>query len=116
MKIQPMNKKVALNLNFGYDREKNKDVPPDYEVTANYIGYGVSMGHKEGLTSDKRRLWNRIRQLLDEAVAKKEEFVVLNTYEMAFLKMAFEKAQVPASETKNFTIVEEAILNAVDAA
>lgn len=111
-----MDKKINLNLDFGIDREKQKDAATNQAVARNYLTYAINIGYKEGLPSDKRRIWDNIARRLDSAVDKNEESVVVNQYEYMFMKGAFEKAVVPAQEAKNFTTVETAFLNAEDVA
>lgn len=112
MKI--MDKQIKLNIDFGYDRVADKNIPSDRQVTLNYLGYIVSLGYKEGLNPDKRRIWNKIYNKAEEAIHANEEVLNVNSYEHAFLKQAFEKALVPANESKNVTLVETEVFDAKD--
>lgn len=105
-----MSKRINLLVDFKVDREKDKTAPLDLEIFRNYIGYAVNLGYKEGLTSDKRRLWDRIADKFDKAVEVKGEFVDLNAYEYPFIKTAFEKAVIPAQD-RMFFIVEKAVID-----
>ncbi len=104
-------KTIQVNIDFGIDRAKDKDAQSDQSIFRNYLGYAINLGYKEGLQSDKRRIWDKIQDKLDVVVEKNEESITLNSYEYLFIKTAFEKAVVPATETKNFTKVEDAVLN-----
>lgn len=109
-----MDKKIVLNLDFGIDREKQKDAASNQTIARNYLTYAINLGYKEGLASDKRRIWDKIQDRMETAIEKNEDYFTVNSYEMVFLRAAFEKALVPATETKNFTVVENAVFNAED--
>lgn len=101
--------KINLNQDFKIDRQgTQKDWPADSEIFRNYLKAGISSGYKEGLKSDDRRIWNNIENKIDEAILGNGE-VELNAIEIVFIKRAFDKAVIPASEVKLFSVVENEI-------
>lgn len=103
---------INLKNDFGVDREKNKDWVADEQITANYINFAVTLAYKEGLNSDKRRMFKSIQDRLEKAVERGDSEFEVNEYEYMFIKGAFEKALVPTNETKMFTVTEAAVFEA----
>jgi hypothetical protein len=100
-------RKILLDIDFGMDRKKNPETVSNQQISVNLIHQAVQNGYKEGLNSDKRRIWNRVLAALQQAVKANKKDITFNEYEFSFLKEAFGKAVVPAGEIKLFCLVEE---------
>lgn len=109
-----MDKSIKLDVDFGVDRIKDTKAPSNARIMLQYIGYTVGLGYKEGLSSDKRRMWDAILRRIEDAVEKGLDSFTLNQYEYVFIKQAYEKAVAPANEVKWVTASETAVLNAED--
>lgn len=110
-------KKIKLNNDFGINRKlaANKEVPNDQIITSRAISHAMNLGYKEGLPSDKRRIWAKLEEKMLDAVEEEAKFFEVNDYEYLLLKGAYDKAVVPTAETKAFTIVEMAVMDAEEA-
>lgn len=107
-------KRIKLNNDFGINRKlpENKEAPSDQVITTRAISRAMSLGYKEGLPSDKRRIWSKLEDKMIDAADAGEKFFDINDYEYLLLKGAYDKAIVPTNETKSFTVVEMAVLDA----
>lgn len=102
---------VNINKDFKLDREGvHKTWPSNQEIFRNIVSMAVNLSHKDGLNSDKRRLYDKIMNKMDESIDSKKDDVDFNATEIVFLEESFNKAVVPVSEVKMFSIVEEEIL------
>lgn len=102
--------KINLSNDFGVDREKDKQTPPDEEITISLINQAIRLAFPN-LQGDKRRLYASLETRLVKAVEDKATEVEVNEYELRFIKEAFEKAPVPTQNSKAFTTVENVILD-----
>ena len=106
---------ININQDFKLDREGiHKTWPTNQELFRNYMTFGVNSGHKEGLKSDDRRLWDNIMNKFDNAIENKEDTIDLNAIQIVFLKKSFEKASIPVNEIKLFSVVENEILKSAE--
>jgi hypothetical protein len=107
-----MSKIIKLNNDFKVDRTKEKDAPSEIELTLGWLKYAVQTGFKQGLQSDKRRLFFTISEKMDKCIEDKTETLELNEIEYVFMCEAVNKAVVDANQTIPFTIAEKALLEA----
>lgn len=107
-------KYILLKNDFGVDREKDKQTPPDQDLTASWIRAVVEKGYAAGLNQDKRRIWSTISAKLEIACKDSSQYLEVNPFEYAFLTAAFHSAVMDPKFTEPVILVEGAVLNAVD--
>lgn len=104
---------IKLNNDFKIDREKNKETPPNQELTLSWIRHALISGYPS-LKSDQRRILTRIMEKIEDAEDDKSEYLEINTFEFHFMKTAFENGITKSEHAKYVTIAEDAFLNATD--
>lgn len=111
------NKTVALNLAVNYGIEYGEDKPESIELayaqlTKSYIEYAVTACHKDGLSSQFRRLYASIEKKIESAINTETFVATFTTSEFDFIVSAFnsDKAKFIAPLAKYVVKLEDAFL------
>lgn len=108
-------KYISLKNDFGVDRENNKDVPSDQELSASWLRTGVISGYPI-LPSDKRRIFIGISNKLSKALKDNKDYVEVTPVEYSFMKEGFERGQTKPELAEYVTVAETALFDAADIA
>ncbi len=110
-------KYINLKNDFGIDRsaDNSKDLPTDQELTLSWLRTGAIAGYPV-LASDKRRIFIKLSDRMDQAAKDKLDVFELNDIEYMFLRDGFEKGASKPEVAKYVNIAEEALLNALTTA
>src|SRR4051812_41889892 len=105
--LRKVKRTMKIDLDYGVSpktielREKDGgEFPSAQEMTSNFISYGVSQRHKDGLSSRDRRIWARLQRRLEEAVDTGVSEIDLEAAEFEFIHDSFKDQKFPSGDAK----------------
>lgn len=104
---------IKLENDFKVNREANPTAPTNKELSLNWIETAIAYGYKNGLPSDKRRIFSGIVGKIDATKKSSADYLEVNDYELIFIKNALALVVCSPQETIAITTVEDAVNAAV---
>lgn len=99
---------MKINLNYNLPENIKQ---ASQEITAGFVESAFATVYKEGLDSQKRRIYGRIQRKMDEVVLNKAETIELEEAEKDLIKKTFanEDCVFPSQSSKFVVVLEEEI-------